>query len=59
MSIEPEERTVLDARIRHLEEENHRLNDVVDWMHKTIWDLLAQNRDLKRQLEEAAAREKR
>lgn len=40
----------LHTRIRDLESENRRLNETVEWMHQTIWDLLARNKALERQL---------
>ncbi len=42
----------LVSRIHDLETENEQLNSTVNWMHQTIWDLLAQNRELKRRCEE-------
>lgn len=41
----------MNAQIQSLTEENQQLNDTIAWMHRTIWDLLAQNRALRRQLE--------
>lgn len=32
----------LTSRIRELEEENRKLNETINWMHQTIWELLAQ-----------------
>ncbi|MBQ9765782.1 MAG: hypothetical protein IJW18_06265 [Lachnospiraceae bacterium] len=29
----------LTAKIAFLEEENHKLNDTVAWMHDLIWDM--------------------
>lgn len=40
----------LHSQIKDLEAENERLNETVEWMHQTIWDLLARNKALERQL---------
>lgn len=42
----------MNARIKELEAENKTLNETVDWMHKTIWDLLKKNKTLEHQLED-------
>lgn len=39
-------------RIHQLEAENQKLNDTIQWMHKTIWDLLRKNKSLEHQLED-------
>ena len=49
----------MSARIQSLTEENKQLNDTITWMHRTIWDLLAQNRTLRRQIEEMEEIEKK
>jgi hypothetical protein len=41
----------LQERIRELENDNRQLNETIEWMHKTIWDLLARNKALQRQLD--------
>ncbi|MCD8122789.1 MAG: hypothetical protein LUE65_11270 [Clostridiales bacterium] len=41
----------LNARIRDLQTENRDLDNTVGWMHQLIWDLLARNRSLLRQME--------
>ncbi len=40
----------LHTRIQELEAENKQLNDTIEWMHQTIWDLLTQSKALERQL---------
>ena len=45
----------LNTRIHELEAENIQLSDTIDWMHQTIWDLLARNKALERQLKPDAA----
>ena len=42
----------MNAQIQELESENRQLNDTVEWMHQTIWDLLARNKELQRQIEQ-------
>lgn len=42
----------LNTRIHELEDENKKLNETVEWMHKTIWELLEKNKTLERQLED-------
>lgn len=42
----------MNAQIQDLESENRQLADTVEWMHQTIWDLLARNKELQRQLEQ-------
>lgn len=48
-----EHRTVaaLQSRITELEQDNQKLNDTIEWMHQTIWDLLAKSKALERRLE--------
>lgn len=41
----------LNAQILNLESENRELSATVEWMHQTIWDLLARNKALQRQLD--------
>lgn len=43
----------LQTRIHELEAENQKLNETVEWMHQTIWDLLSKTRSLQHQLEES------
>lgn len=38
-------------RFQELEEENRKLNDTVQWMHQTIWNLLQRNKALELELE--------
>lgn len=40
----------LKEQLGELENENKRLNDTIDWMHQTIWDLLTRNKALERQI---------
>ena len=40
----------LSSRIQELEAETRQLNETIDWMHQTIWDLLGKNKSLERQL---------
>ncbi|MGN0159643.1 MAG: hypothetical protein ACI39W_11030 [Brotaphodocola sp.] len=42
----------LSARIQELEAENLQLNETINWMHQTIWELLRKTKDLEHQLEE-------
>lgn len=37
---------MLITKLQELEAENKKLNNTVEWMHQTIWDLLRKNRDL-------------
>lgn len=41
----------LNNHIQELEAENKKLNETVEWMHQTIWDLLAKNKKLERRLQ--------
>lgn len=41
----------LSTRIQELETDNRKLNETIEWMHQTIWDLLRRNKDLERQQE--------
>ncbi len=43
----------MTAEYEKLADENKKLNQTVEWMHETIWDLLRQRNELKRKLEEA------
>ncbi len=43
--------TLVDSQLHQLESENKKLNDTIQWMHQTIWELLCQNRNLEHQLE--------
>lgn len=40
----------LTQEISRLTEENQKLNQTVDWMHKTIWEQLRQTRELESRL---------
>lgn len=42
----------MNARIQELQSENQQLSDTVEWMHQTIWDLLARNKELQRCIEQ-------
>lgn len=42
----------LNTRIHELEAENQKLNETVEWMHKTIWELLEKNKTLEHKLED-------
>lgn len=44
----------LSAHIQELEQDNQKLNETVDWMHQTIWELLNKNKALERQLAECS-----
>lgn len=41
----------LCSRITELEDENTKLNETVNWMHQTIWDLLSKNKSMQYLLE--------
>lgn len=41
----------MSQRIIELETDNKKLSDTVEWMHNTIWDLLKENKKLKKELE--------
>ena len=41
----------LKEHVHELELENLKLNETIDWMHQTIWDLLRKTRALEHQLE--------
>lgn len=40
----------LVSRIQELEEENRKLNETIEWMHQTIWELLTKSKALERRL---------
>lgn len=42
----------LSSRIQELEAENQELNETVNWMHQTIWELLGKYKALERQTAE-------
>jgi len=42
------------SRICELEKENKKLNETVDWMHQTIWDLLNTKKQLEQQLDQSS-----
>ena len=48
----------LTSEYENLTEENRKLNQTVEWMHDTIWDLLRQRNELKRMLEDMQAAQK-
>lgn len=39
-----------------LESENQKLNETIQWMHQTIWDLLLKNKELEHTLEKSPAK---
>lgn len=41
----------LSTRIQELEADNRQLNETIEWMHQTIWELLHRNKELERQQE--------
>lgn len=41
----------LKEHVQELELENQKLNETIDWMHQTIWDLLRKTKSLEHQLE--------
>ena len=41
----------MKEHVHELELENLKLNETIDWMHQTIWDLLRKTRALEHQLE--------
>ena len=41
----------MSQKIIELETDNQKLNDTLKWMHNTIWDLLKENKQLKKELE--------
>lgn len=45
----------LQTRIHELESENQKLNETIEWMHQTIWDLLNKSKSLEHQLEKLQA----
>lgn len=45
----------LNTRIQELEAENKELDETVEWMHKTIWELLEKNKILERRLEDLSS----
>lgn len=42
----------LRLKLEDLSAENQKLNETVDWMHQTIWELLRKNKKLEHRLEE-------
>lgn len=40
----------LQNRLQELEAENKKLNETIDWMHQTIWDLLKSKKQLEQKL---------
>lgn len=40
----------LSDRVQELEADNQQLNETVEWMHRTIWDLLSKNKAMEHQL---------
>lgn len=47
----------LNSRIHELEADNKKLNETVEWMHKTIWELLEKNKTLEHQLEDPPSKQ--
>ncbi len=45
----------LMEQVHELETENQKLNNTIDWMHDTIWELLHKNKAMEQQLEELHA----
>lgn len=45
-----------DPYLPVLESENKKLNETIQWMHQTIWDLLAKNKELEHTLEQYLAK---
>lgn len=44
----------LSSRIQELETENQNLNNTVNWMHQTIWELLSKCKALEHQVPKAS-----
>lgn len=42
----------LQNRIHELETENQKLNETIEWMHQTIWELLDKTKTLEQQLKQ-------
>lgn len=42
----------MNAQIQELKSENQQLSNTVEWMHQTIWELLARNKELQRRMEQ-------
>lgn len=42
----------MNAQIQELKSENQQLGNTVEWMHQTIWELLARNKELQRRIEQ-------
>lgn len=40
----------MSQKIIELETDNQKLNETVEWMHATIWELLKENKQLKKDL---------
>lgn len=40
----------LTLQVEELDAENQKLNETVEWMHDTIWDLLRKNKALNQEL---------
>ena len=49
-SANGEAATLIDSHIQQLKSENKKLNETIQWMHQTIWDLLAKNKELESRL---------
>lgn len=47
----------LTLRFQELSDENKKLNETVTWMHQTIWDLLARNKALQKELEQTGSQD--
>lgn len=48
--VDPIGTTGLSSQIERLKRENTELNATVEWMHQTIWELLARNKKLEKEL---------
>ncbi len=42
----------LTCELEKLTQENQKLNETIDWMHKTIWDQMEKSRELEQELNE-------
>ncbi len=48
---------VMSTRIADLEAENKKLNETVEWMHQTIWDLIHKNKKLQQNFTEPSEKQ--
>lgn len=49
----------LSDRVQELETDNQQLNNTVEWMHQTIWDLLGKNKAMESQLSDLTPKQKK